>query len=95
MKKKVETGRKVRIDTTDVETNIHRPTDARLIWDCVRVGARLMDGCEWFGADVGPFHNRTRSVKKRVFRIANTKSPKTRDKSYRELLWIGKKLKLN
>lgn len=93
MKKKVETGRKVRIDTTGVETNIHRPTDARLIWDCVRVGARLVDGCiEWFGAGVGPFHNRSRSVKKRVFRIASTKSPKVRDKSYRELLSIGRKV---
>lgn len=93
MKKKVETGRKVRIDTTGVETNIHRPTDARLIWDCVRVGTRLVDGCiEWFGVGVGPFHNRSRSVKKRVFRIANTKSPKVRDKSYRELLSIGRKV---
>jgi len=93
MDKKVENGRKVRIDTTGVESNIHYPTDARLIWDCVRVGSRLVDGCiEWFGAGVGPFHNRTRSVKKRVFRIANTKSSKTRDKSYRELLSIGRKV---
>jgi len=93
MEKKIENGRKVRIDTTGVETNIHRPTDAQLIWDCVRVGSRLVDGCiEWFGAGVGPFHNRTRSVKKRVFRIANTKSEKVRDKTYRELLSIGRKV---
>jgi len=93
MEKKIENGRKVRIDTTGVETNIHRPTDAQLIWDCVRVGSRLVDGCiEWFGAGVGPFHNRTRSVKKRVFRIANTKSEKVRDKTYRELLLIGRKV---
>ncbi len=93
LKKEIESGRKVRIDTTGVETNIHYPTDARLIWDCVRVGTRLVDGCiEWFGAGVGQFHNRSRSVKKRVFRIANTKSPKTRDKTYRELLSIGREV---
>jgi len=46
MEKKIESG--LRIDTTGVETNIHYPTDARLIWDCVRVCTRLVDGCiEW------------------------------------------------
>ena len=91
--KKIESGRKLRLDTTGVETNIHHPTDARLIWDCVRVCTRLVDGCfEWFGDGVGPFHNRTKSVKKRVFKIANTKSPAVRDKTYRELLSIGREV---
>ena len=38
---RVETGRKVRIDCTVVESNIHAPTDSSLLWDCVRVLARL------------------------------------------------------
>lgn len=91
---KIETGRKVRVDTTGVETNIHYPTDARLIWDCVRVCIALTTGCvEWFGEKVGTYRNRTRGVKKRVFRIANTKSTEKRDKIYRELLKIATEVK--
>jgi len=32
----------IRADTTVVETNIHYPTDASLLWDAWRVGARLL-----------------------------------------------------
>jgi len=32
----------IRVDTTAVETNIHWPTDASLLWDTYRVAARLM-----------------------------------------------------
>lgn len=88
--KGIEKGRKVRIDSTAVETPIHYPTDARLIEDCVRVTTRLMRGAaEWFGKRIGPFHDRRRRVKKRVFRIANTKSPLQRQQDYRDLLTIG------
>ena len=39
---KVTRGRKLRIDTTAVETNIHFPTDSGLIGDGVRVVSRLL-----------------------------------------------------
>jgi IS5 family transposase len=39
--KHIEKGRKVRIDCTCVESNIHHPTDATLLWDGVRVLTRL------------------------------------------------------
>jgi IS5 family transposase len=32
----VEDGKKLRVDTTVVETNVHYPTDATLLWDSVR-----------------------------------------------------------
>lgn len=38
----LEKGRQVRTDCTVVETNIHAPTDSSLLWDSVRVLARLM-----------------------------------------------------
>jgi len=39
----VEIGKKVRIDCTPVEANIHPPNDSSLLWDVVRVlGRRLM-----------------------------------------------------
>jgi IS5 family transposase len=38
----VTRGRKLRVDTTVVETNIHHPTDSRLLGDGVRVLSRLL-----------------------------------------------------
>jgi IS5 family transposase len=40
--KKVISGRRMRVDTTVVETNIHYPTDASLLGDGVRVLTRTM-----------------------------------------------------
>jgi IS5 family transposase len=42
LEKKVATGRKLRVDTTVVETNIHYPTDSSLLGDGVRVLTRVM-----------------------------------------------------
>jgi len=42
VEKKVVTGRKMRVDTTVVETNIHYPTDSTLLGDGVRVLIRVM-----------------------------------------------------
>ncbi len=39
-KKGYEKGRTVRVDSTVVETNIHRPTDSSLIYDCITVLSR-------------------------------------------------------
>lgn len=38
----MEDGAKLRVDTTVVETNIHYPTDATLLWDVVRTLTRLV-----------------------------------------------------
>ena len=38
----LEQGRKVRVDTTAVETNIHHPFESDQLWDVVRVLTRLM-----------------------------------------------------
>jgi IS5 family transposase len=38
----LEDGRKLRVDTTVVETDIHHPTDNTLLWDVVRVLTRLL-----------------------------------------------------
>ena len=46
----IETRDKVRTDCTVVDANIHSPTDSTLLWDSVRVLARLMgDASELFG----------------------------------------------
>ena len=38
----VDKGRRVRFDTTAVETNILHPSDSGLLWDAVRVLTRLL-----------------------------------------------------
>jgi IS5 family transposase len=67
---RVVTGRKMRLDTTVVETNIHYPTDSSLLGDGVRVLTRTMQQIQ---AAVGPVgtavRNRLRSVTHRLIEI--------------------------
>ncbi len=64
------TGRKMRLDTTVVETNIHYPTDSSLLGDGARVLTRTMQQIQ---AEVGPLgtavRNRLRSVAHRLIEI--------------------------
>lgn len=63
-------ARKVRVDTTAVEANIHYPTDANLIQDGVRTVTRLVKQVHKLGISTGHhFRDRTRSLKKRILSI--------------------------
>jgi len=78
--KKVIQGRKLRVDTTVVETNIHYPTDSKLLHDGVRVLTRVMKKVrEIVGTVVTPVRDRTRSVTHRLLEIVRA----SRDKSQR------------
>jgi IS5 family transposase len=67
---KVITGRKMRVDTTVVETHIHSPTDSRVLGDGVRVLTRLMKTVTAIAGDVGAkLRDRTRSVRYRLMEI--------------------------
>ncbi|MCK4277153.1 MAG: ISNCY family transposase, partial [Phycisphaerae bacterium] len=87
--KGIEKGRKVRVDCTVTESNIHRPTDSSLLWDSVRVLCRLTQRArEKFDVKV-PDHSRR--AKKRAMGILNAKNNKIRTKHYRDLLKVAKK----
>ena len=89
-KEGLEKGRKVRVDCTVTESNIHHPTDSSLLWDSVRVLCRLTERAnEEFGMKV-PDH-RLRA-KKRAMGILNAKNDKIRKKHYRDLLKVTKKV---
>jgi IS5 family transposase len=84
-------GRRFRIDTTVVETNVHYPTDSTLLRDGMRVLTRtLQRASAALGDASGRIRNRLRSVTRRVLIIGyEARSPKTRDamvKSYRKLM---------
>jgi transposase, IS5 family len=67
---KVTRGRKLRTDSTVVETNICHPTDSALLNDGVRVVGRLMGRAkEVLGRTGESFRNRTRSAKRLARRI--------------------------
>ena len=87
---KIEDGKRVRADTTVVDSNIHAPLDSNLLWDCVRVLTRLMSETqEMLGADVR-FGNRMRRAKRRALGILNAKSMEKRKPLYRDLLKVVK-----
>jgi IS5 family transposase len=81
---KVVEGRKMRVDTTVVETNIHYPTDSTLMGDGVRVLTRVMKRVAAQAGQAGAkFRDRSRSVKRRLLEIvyaARNKSEKGQQK---------------
>jgi len=82
----IEDGRKVRIDPTVVESNIHHPTDNALLFDGVRTLARMLaQARKSFGIR---FHDRTRRAKRRHMEIVNAKRQARRIKPYKDLLKV-------
>ena len=79
----VEKGRKIRIDCTVVETNIHEPWDSDQLWDSVRVLARNIERSKVAFGIVRPNHKRV--AKKTAYQLRTAKSLK-RKKLYRKLL---------
>jgi transposase, IS5 family len=76
--KKVASGRKLRVDTTVVETNIHYPTDSSLLGDGVRVLTRVMKRVGAVAGQAGTqLRDRSRSIKLRVVAIARASRNKT------------------
>jgi IS5 family transposase len=85
---KVTRGRKLRVDTTAVETDIHYPTDSALLGDGVRVLSRLLKRARTVlgqaAKALGPeaFRSRVRTVRKlaqQLHRIARRKGTEARD----------------
>jgi IS5 family transposase len=90
---KVVEGRRMRVDTTVVETNIHYPTDSSLLGDGVRVLTRGMKRITAIAGQVGAkLRDRSRSVKFRILEIGRAARSKggtgkeKLQKGYRKLL---------
>ena len=79
---RVAQGRRMRVDTTVVETNIHYPTDSSLLGDGVRVLTRTMKKITGIaGAAGAQLRDRSGSVKWRVLEIARAARAKGRQSS--------------
>jgi len=97
--RRVVKGRKMRVDTTVVETNIHYPTDSSLLGDGARVLTRTMKRIKGaLGGGKRRVRNRMRSVKKKVMAIAlasRQKGPageEQRRQEYRKLLRVTRQI---
>lgn len=89
----VEDGRKQRMDTTVVQSNIHFPTDSGLLWDVVRVHTRLVKQLrDMFGPALrGDFSDRTRRAKRRmqqISRMIGKSRSRQHVRKYRDLLQV-------
>jgi IS5 family transposase len=91
--KAVTQGRRMRVDTTVVETNIHHPTDSTLLGDGVRVLTRTMKKISEIAGTAGAkLRDRSRTVKLRLLqigRIARAKGKPQQEKlkrAYGQLL---------
>jgi transposase, IS5 family len=70
LENRVIEGRRMRVDTTVVETNIHYPTDSGLLGDGTRVLTRLMKKVTAIAGTAGTkMRDRMRSVQRRVMEI--------------------------
>jgi IS5 family transposase len=97
--RRVTRGRKLRVDSTVVETDVHYPTDSHLLGDGVRVLSRLLRRAKAVGGGAADlpqqsFQRHTRSVRRlaqRIHRVARRKGEQAAEElqdAYRKLLRV-------
>lgn len=95
---KIIRGKKMRVDTTVNESNIHYPTDTGLLADGVRVIARTIGKIKEVVRLKTRFRNRTRSVKRRILKMIKflkgkgQEAKEKRECIKREILSIARKI---
>lgn len=97
--KKVIRGRKLRVDTTVVESDINYPTDAGLLADGVRTITRVVHRLKQIGVTVSTrFRDQTHAVKRRMMAIGKVLQRRTGeakaevDKVTKEVLDIARRV---
>jgi transposase, IS5 family len=86
---KLERGRMVRLDSTVTAALVHEPSDSSLLWDAVRVMARLLKEAKALGAGGAlTWRAHQRAAKKRARDIQYTRGRPKRVQLYRELIKI-------
>jgi IS5 family transposase len=83
----VEDGKKVRVDSTVIDSNIHHPLDSSLLYDVVRVLTRILKKAECWSTQI-LFSDHTKRAKRRMLDVVNARSMAHRVPIYRELVKI-------
>lgn len=84
----VDDGKKIRTDSTVIKTNIHHPTNASLLYDCVRTACIILKKCKVIipGLRCRSYRKGSKSL---LFKIVNTKGKGAKEKRiplYKKLL---------
>jgi IS5 family transposase len=80
------------MDCTVVSSNIHEPSDSSLLWDLVRVLARMLDQAKSRLDDLDiQFTDHTKRAKRRMLGVLNAKNKKARKKQYVDLIKVTRK----
>jgi IS5 family transposase len=85
---KVESGEVIRLDSTVTEALMHEPSDSSLLWDAVRVVARMLRAAESLSGGRIAWRDRRRAAKRRAYAIQFTRGRPKRVQQYRELIAI-------
>lgn len=89
-RQKLESGEVIRLDSTVTEALIHEPSDSSLLWDAVRVTARMLKAAERLaGEGELLWRDRRRAAKRRAYAIQFTRGRPKRVQQYRELIQIA------
>lgn len=92
-KEKLENGRKLRLDSTAIETDIHTPSDSTLLWDGIRIITRwLIEGKRLSPKPFYRFTDHRRVAKKRLFKIINTRKQTVREAAYKDMILYAAKV---
>jgi transposase, IS5 family len=85
-REKVEPGRVVRLDSTVTAALLHEPSDSSLLWDAMRVMARLLKAATRLPGGGPSWRDRRRAAKKRAHAIQYTRGRPKLVQLYRELI---------
>lgn len=86
---KIENGKKVRVDSTPSESNIHHPSDSSLLYDSVRVMGRLLEECQstW---GFTKYHTHSKQAKQLARKILYAKKSSQKEVHYKKLVVLAK-----
>jgi IS5 family transposase len=85
-KSAIEDGKRIRIDCTVTESNIHAPSDSSLLWDTTRKLTSLMKNGKSFGVTCS---DHTRKAKRRWVEIQNAGRMERRIPAYRDMIALA------
>jgi len=84
---KIETGTKIRIDSTVTDALMHPPTDSTLLVDSMRVMGRLLQMAVTLpGGDILSWRNQMRLARKRALAIQYSRGKEKKARLYRDLI---------
>ncbi|MCK5672054.1 MAG: transposase, partial [Spirochaetales bacterium] len=83
----LEDLKKIRQDSTVVETNIHHPTNNSLVWDCIKTSHRLLEKLSEELPET-KYYNYIKSAKRTYFKINNTKSKDKQKQLFKKQLIV-------